>query len=288
MDRTLEGRTALVTGGGTNIGRGIARRLLEHGAVVTIAARRREVLEATAEELRREVEGAVVHVAVGDVTNGQDMEDAVAVATAGSAGRLDVAVANAGGSAGRKLADAANGAAPERPEAPETKGAFFALDGDDWRRVCDLNIVGTANTFRAAALAMSEGGALVAISSTDGAAPQLAHPHYSTAKAALGMLVRCAAIELGPLGIRVNAVLPGFTPAPATLERLPAAMQEELIAQTWMGRYGTPRDIADTVVHLAGQTGSWITGQSIAVDGGMSVRPGPDMMRFLKPAAAGR
>src|SRR5690349_1853622 len=120
--KTLEGAHALVTGGGTGIGRGIARCLAGEGAVVTIAARRQEVLTETAEQLRGEVPGAEIRVAVCDVTKSEQVE--AAVATASSNGRLDIAVANAG---------------------TGIPGPFLLLDDDSWRFCCELNIIGTAS-----------------------------------------------------------------------------------------------------------------------------------------------
>ncbi|MBW2399554.1 MAG: SDR family NAD(P)-dependent oxidoreductase, partial [Deltaproteobacteria bacterium] len=98
MNRLLIGKKALVTGGGTGVGRGIARRLLQHGAHVTLAARRMEVLEATAQQLRSEIDAATLEIAQCDVTQEEEVAAAVARA-AGDDGRLDIAVANAGSGA---------------------------------------------------------------------------------------------------------------------------------------------------------------------------------------------
>jgi 7-alpha-hydroxysteroid dehydrogenase len=269
MEKTLDGASALVTGGGTGIGKGIARRLLEVGAVVTIASRRAAVLETAAEELRAEVAGAVVDVAVCDVTRGEDVKRAVELA-ARRTGRLDVAVANAGGGT--------------------PYGLFLDLDEADWRAALELNLLGTANTFREAARAMRDGGgALVAISSETAVNPGLGCCHYATAKAAVDYLVRCLAIELAPFGIRVNSVRPGPTEGggdPFDSEELNEAHDEFFRGEILGGvllerRCGTPREIADTVLHLVGPAGSWITGQAISVDGGYSVRPGSDLRGLI-------
>src|ERR1700712_990506 len=160
--KTLEGAHALITGGGTGIGRGIAASLARQGAVVTIAARRLEVLETPAEQLRAEVPGSQVRVAVCDVTVAEHVEAAVAVAVAPD-GRLDVAVANAGSA---------------------VPGPFLLLDDKAWRFCCDLNIIGTASTFRYAALAMRQhGGSLIAISTAASSAPEVSMSAYTSTKA---------------------------------------------------------------------------------------------------------
>ena len=199
--RSLDGRHALVTGGGTGIGRGIARSLLREGARVTLAARRLDVLEQAAAALRAEVAGARVHTLACDVTQEEQVEAAVAAA-AGPDGALDIAVANAGSA---------------------VPGPFLLLSADAWRFCCELNVVGTANTLRQAALAMRGcGGTLIAISTAASAAPEKSMAAYTATKAAVDMLVRCAALELGPYDIRVNAIQPGYVPHDSSTPSFPS------------------------------------------------------------------
>lgn len=253
--RSLDGAHALVTGGGTGIGRGIATALAREGAVVTLAARRLEVLEATAEQLRAEVEGAQVRVAACDVTVSEQVAAAVAIA-AGPDGRLDVAVANAG---------------------TGIPGPFLLLDDATWRFCCDLNIIGTASTFRHAALAMREhGGSLVAISTAASSAPEVGMSAYTSTKAAVDMMVRAAAWELGVYGIRVNSILPGYVPTDSTEGAFTPQLAADLLQRSALKRNGTPADIGAMVVHLS-QPGGWVTGQVIGVDGGMTVQPMADL-----------
>ncbi len=255
VTKTLEGAHALITGGGTGIGRGIATALAAQGAVVTIAARRLEVLEATAAELRDEVPGAEIRIAACDVTVAEQVEAAVAVAAAPD-GRLDIAVANAGSA---------------------VPGPFLLLDDNAWRFCCDLNIIGTASTFRHAALAMREsGGSLVAISTAASSAPEVSMAAYTSTKAAVDMMVRAAAWELGVYGIRVNSILPGYVPTDSTEGSFTPELSQDLLARSALKRSGTPADIGALVVHLS-QPGGWITGQVIGVDGGMTVQPMADL-----------
>jgi NAD(P)-dependent dehydrogenase (short-subunit alcohol dehydrogenase family) len=253
--RTLEGAHALITGGGTGIGRGIATSLLREGAIVTIAARRVDVLEATAEQLRAEFPGSQVRVAVCDVTVAEQVKAAVDIAAAPD-GRLDIAVANAGSA---------------------VPGPFLLLDDKAWRFCCDLNIIGTASTFRYAALAMRErGGSLVAISTAASSAPEVSMSAYTSTKAAVDMMVRAAAWELGVYGIRVNSILPGFVPTGSTEGAFTPELEQDLLQRSALKRSGTPADIGGLVVHLS-QPGGWITGQVIGVDGGMTVQPMADL-----------
>ena len=252
----LDGAHALITGGGTGSGNGIATALAREGAVVTLAARRRDVLEAGAERLRHEVSGCEVRVTECDVTVAAQVEAAVEVASDAS-GRLDVAVANAGSA---------------------VPGPFLLLDDKAWRFCCELNIIGTASTFKYAALAMREhGGSLVAISTAASSAPEVSMSAYTATKAAVDMMVRAAAWELGAFRIRVNSILPGYVPTEGTEGAFTPDLADDLLERSALKRNGTPADIGALVVHLASPSGSWITGQVIGVDGGMTVQPMADL-----------
>ena len=254
--RSLEGAFAFVTGGGTGIGRGIAAALAEQGATVTLAARRRELLEVTADELRAMFPAAGIRTATCDVTDAAQVQAAVEVA-AGPDGQLDVAVANAGSG---------------------VPGPFLLADENAWRFCCELNIIGTASTFRFAAERMREhGGSLIAISTAASAAPEVGMATYTVTKAAVDMMVRSAAWELGAFGIRVNAIQPGYVPTDSTEGSFPDGLAEDLIRRTALGRSGEPQDVAALVVHLAQPAVAWITGQVIGVCGGMTVQPMADL-----------
>jgi NAD(P)-dependent dehydrogenase (short-subunit alcohol dehydrogenase family) len=271
--RALEQRAALVTGGGSGIGLACARALLHDGAHVTIAGRNEARLRAAADELGRADDAtARLQWVVCDITD----EDAVAAAVARAAtptGALDIAVANAGGGMG---------------------GALLSTTLEMWRDTIDLNLTGTFLTIKHAGLAMraAGGGSIVAISSIAGVLTHRLMGPYCASKAGLEMLIRVAADELGGFGIRANAVRPGLVEtdlaAPLLDER---AVSDDYRQQMPLGRVGTPDDIGAAVRWLAGPESSWVTGQCLAIDGGHTLRRGPNvepMMTSLLGADAVR
>ncbi|MCB0996039.1 MAG: SDR family oxidoreductase [Acidimicrobiales bacterium] len=261
MTAPLTGKHALVTGGGTGIGLGCAARLLRDGATVTIAGRRADVLDEAAVALRAAApEGAGVRVAVCDVTDEEQVAAAVATA-ADDAGALHIAVANAGGGGGTP---------------------FLWLTADQWRSGLDTNVVGAAMTMKHAGLAMqAHGGSIIAMSSISGVLGGRFRAIYAASKAALDMMVRVSADELGPFGIRVNSVRPGLVLTPTTSSiadpAQPNAAQDDYLANMPLGRLGTVDDVAELVRFLAGPESSWITGQAYNVDGGHTLRRGPNL-----------
>jgi NAD(P)-dependent dehydrogenase (short-subunit alcohol dehydrogenase family) len=261
MNRSLIGKKALVTGGGTGIGRGIARRLLQHGAHVTLAARRTDVLEATAEQLRSEIDAARVDIAQCDVTQEEEVASAVAKA-AGDDGRLDIVVANAGSGA---------------------PGPIMLLGADPWRFVNDLNILGTALTIKHAGLAMKErGGSIVTISSVEGGKVARYMAPYTVSKAALEALTRCAALEFAPFGIRVNCIRPGYVPSEGTALAFDEDEAAELVAITPLGRSGEAEEIGDAVLYFSAASGAWVTGQVLSVCGGMGIPGGVSFEKLCR------
>lgn len=258
MTTGIEGAHALVTGGGTGIGLGIAQRLAEAGAVVTIAGRRGDVLEQAARSLVELVADAEIRIAVCDVTDDESVTAAVAAA-ADDAGRLQIAVANAGIGTG---------------------GPFLATDAATMRQVLDINVVGAFSTIKAAASTMrDEGGSIVAISSIAGALGGRFRAAYAASKAALDMMVRSAADELGGFGIRINSIRPGVIRSEATagmFDHLPDVV-EDYRRQMPLGFVGEPTDVGEAVVWLASPASRWVTGQAIAVDGGHTLRRAPDL-----------
>lgn len=250
----LVGKAALVTGGGSGIGLACARRLAAEGAAVTICGRDAERLANGAAAV-----GHGCRVVVADVTDEAQVANAVAVAREAT-GALDVIVANAG--------------------ATEALGPLALIEVEAFERDLRLNVIGTFITIKqgAPALAAAGGGSIVAMSSIAGTLTHRLMGPYSTAKAGLDMLVRNAADELGAYGIRVNAVKPGLVPTGAS-DPLASndATRADYLAQMPLGRLGTVDDIAGAVAFLAGPDSTWITGQCLGVDGGHSLRRGPDL-----------
>jgi NAD(P)-dependent dehydrogenase (short-subunit alcohol dehydrogenase family) len=219
-----------------------------------LGARRREVVESAAKEL-----GAAAAAVACDVTSDASVDAAVAFAVE-RFGRLDAAVNSAGvGSGGSVL----NG----------TSAEFAAC--------LDTNLTGVYRSLRAEAKAMKAGGggSIVNVSSIAGALTHRWMTAYCVSKAGVNMLTRCAADDLGEHGIRVNAVMPGLveTDLAAPLTHNPAAVAEYKRRMP-VSRLGTPEDVGRLVAFLLSDGAGWITGQLIGVDGGHTLRQGPDLV----------
>ena len=252
----------LVTGGGTGIGKACAARLASEGATVTICGRTEQTLAEATDSISCGDRGSVSYE-VADVTSEDDMSRA-AEAAADVSGRLHGVVANAGG--GGRM------------------GPYHLLDTDDFKRVLDLNVVGTMLTIKNTAerLVAAGGGSFVAMSSLAGT---VTHPYfgaYTAGKAGIEAMVRNAADEFGPAGVRFNAVRPGFI-ATEIMEAIPrdSAVYASYVQNTPLGGVGQPSDVAALVAFLISDEARWITGTVINVDGGHSLRRGPDFGSFL-------
>jgi NAD(P)-dependent dehydrogenase (short-subunit alcohol dehydrogenase family) len=255
----LEGRRALITGGGTGIGYGCARELAAEGALVTLAGRRLDVLEQAAARLA--ADGFEVAFVGCDITEEEPVRRAVEVARRG--GNLDILVANAGSG---------------------FPGAILQMDARAWDFCMKLNVTGTALCIKQAGLVMKDhgGGSIVAISSTSGTKVQPWLAPYVVSKRALDMLVRCAAVELAPHGIRVNSVQPGYVPTEVMEVVTPPELDATLKAAAPLGRAGTPADIGKCVAFLSCADAGWITGQVFGVDGGLNIPVMPSMAAMAK------
>jgi NAD(P)-dependent dehydrogenase (short-subunit alcohol dehydrogenase family) len=249
--KRLEGRVAIVTGGGSGIGHATALRLAAEGAGVFVVGRRQERLEGTVADI--EGAGGRAGRLAADLT-GRDAASRAVETAASWGGGLDILV-NAAGSF---------------PYTP-----FADLTDEDWAAALELNLTAVMRLCRAAACAMGErGGAIVNISSTNAVMGDKlsACSAYSAAKAGQLGLTRQIAVELAP-AVRVNAIMPGAV-ATEMLEGWnedPADMAVWLQRYAPLGRIGRPEDIAGAVAFLASDDAAYVTGQTLAVDGGMTV-----------------
>lgn len=260
----LEGAGALVTGGGSGIGLACAARFARDGAAVTICGRTQEKLEAAAEEIRAAAPEATVAWIVADVVDEGQVQAAVAKA-AEPTGRVDVVVASAGGS--------------------ETIGPIHTLDADAFRRTLELNVLGTFLVLKHVSPGMARAGtgSFIALSSIAGSLTHRWFGAYGPGKAGIEALVAMAADEMGPSGVRVNAIAPGLVDTELVgAVTAGGPVLDDYLEQTPLGRVGTADDIADAARFLAGDESSWITGQTLMVDGGHSLRRGPDFRGFLE------
>jgi NAD(P)-dependent dehydrogenase (short-subunit alcohol dehydrogenase family) len=271
----IAGLCALVTGGGSGIGLGAATRLVRDGAHVTICGRTEDRLRsavASLEEVARlsaesgGVAGGTASYVVADVTVEEQIATAVHTA-ASERGRLDILFANAGGAM--------------------HMGPIVGADLDQVRATVDLNLIGTFLCLKYGAPLMAAGvgtgpgggeaagGSIIGMSSGAGGFPHRYLWAYGASKAAIDMLCRCAAEELGHTGVRVNTVQPGIIDdelmAPITAG---GALLDDYLEQMPLSRLGTVEDIAEAVRFLAGPESSWISGESLAVDGGHHLRRG--------------
>ena len=254
----LAGTGALITGGGSGIGLGAARHLVRDGAVVTLFGRDQGRLDAGAASLSTEgSEASAVRTVAGDTASEDDVRRAVEVAAADQG--LHWAVLSAG---------------------TGTMGPVIATPIEEWERVLGTNLTGAflAMKHAGAAIAAAGGGAVVAISSIAG---PLTHPYmapYCVSKAGLEALVRNAADELGRAGVRVNAVRPGLVRTELADPLLSDdAVLADYLSQMPISRVGTVDDIGAAVRFLCGPESTWITGQILGVDGGHTLRRGPDI-----------
>ncbi len=242
----LRGRVVVVAGASGGIGAGVAARLAEAGASLMVHGRSRSASLA----------GIADRLGAGAMTVAADLStDDGAAAVAGAAlerfGRLDAWVNVAG---------------------VQPVAALEAIDVAAWREVFDGNATVAVASTRAAAAVMSGGGVIVHVASIEGLAPAVGHSHYSAAKAAVLAHVRAAAVELGPRGIRVNAVAPGLIEREGIAEQWPEGV-ERWQAKCPLRRLGRPDDVADACLFLVSDAARWITGATLVVDGGVSAGP---------------
>ena len=256
----LAGQAAIITGGGSGIGRATARLLATDGAHVLIAGRTQEKLERVAAELEpvANAAGGSVRWRVADAGDEGDVRALVEDA-AGPTGRVDMAVAVVGG----------GGISPVLRYTVETL-----------QRTLHNNIITSVLLLKHAGGAMvrAGGGSFVAVSSMQAVQSAPMFAAYCGAKAGLEMFCKVAADELGEHNVRVNVVRPGFTRTDATTRMMSnQRVIDDYLAQQPIARTGEAEDIAGAIRYFLGPESTWTTGQCITVDGGCSIRRFPDL-----------
>ena len=248
----LERKVALVAGGTAGIGLAVARAFAQAGAITTIGGRRDGAAEVAAQAACR-----FVHLDVAD-------EASIAAALADVAardGKLDVLVLNAG--------------------IGQPPGPLAKLDSGAAAAVVQTNLLGTFYGLKHAPAHMNDGGSVVLTSSISAVSGTPFEGLYGATKAAVSALARSAAVDLGPRGIRVNAVQPG--PTWTALNPMPERWSEVMAP---LGRKGTVEDLVGTYLFLASDASRYLTGQAITVDGGTTLGMSRELLKLLTATAA--
>ncbi|MGD8398385.1 MAG: 3-oxoacyl-[acyl-carrier-protein] reductase [Anaerolineae bacterium] len=245
----LADKVAVVTGGSRGIGRAIALRLAEEGARVVVNYQGNQ---AAAEEVVAAIdalggEAVAVQADVRDVAQAQSLIDAAKAAY----GRVDILVNNAG---------------------TTRDTLIMRMSEEDWDVVIDTNLKGSFNCIKAVSRQMMRQryGRIVNVTSVAGLEGNAGQANYASAKAGLVGLTKTVAKELGSRGITCNAVAPGYVPTDLTAS-LPENLVDLAIERTLLGRAGTPEDMAAAVAFFASDEAGFVTGQVLAVDGGLSM-----------------
>ena len=255
----LDGKVAIVTGGASGIGKGAVEAFVAEGARVIVGDTNSQAIAALIGELGHNyVDGAEV-----DVRDEAAVERMVAQA-ARRFGRLDIAVNNAG----------VGGFSPIQN---------YALE--DWARVLGISLTGTFLCIKheaAQLIAQAQGGSIINIASLNAIQATEGFAAYCAAKAGVAMLTKVAALELGRHKIRVNAVGPGLIHTPATAGMLAVpGLEDAFVQEAPIGRAGEPEDIAKLLVYLASDESTLMTGQTLYIDGGASLKKYPELFGFF-------
>ena len=243
----LTGKSALVTGGSRGIGRAIALRLATQGADVAFSYKGNAAAAAETVAAIESLGGRALSVQA-DVADTASAETVVK-ATLEAFGKVDILVNNAG---------------------ITRDDLIMRMTEDAWRSVLETNLFGAFWMIKAVTRPMLKArrGRIINMTSVSGQAGQTGQANYSAAKAGLIGLTKATARELASRGITCNAVAPGFVLTELTQD-LPEALQAEITSRTPLGRFGTTQEIADAVAFLASDEAGYITGQVLAVDGGL-------------------
>ena len=245
-DNLLDGKVAVITGGGSGIGQRIAERFAEHKATVVLIGRRQDKLDAAANAIRER--GGKAQTAAVDVRDYDKLAAALK-----ETGPIDIVVCAAAG----------NFLAP-----------VTGMSANGFKAVIDIDLIGTFNTFRAAHEHLRKPGAsLIAISANHATQPIANQAHVCAGKAGVELLTKTLAIEWGPQGIRANCITPGPTDDTEGMRRLAPTeeLRERTIASIPLRRYGTKDELADLALFLCSDAASFITGAVYVCDGGQGL-----------------
>jgi NAD(P)-dependent dehydrogenase (short-subunit alcohol dehydrogenase family) len=254
VSNRLTGRVAVLTGGASGIGRRTAQLFAEEGAQIVIGDRN----EALLGEVRQTIGVRRCATAVVDVAREPDLERLVRLAC-DEFGKIDIAINSAG---------------------VGTLGPIHELSAESWTCVIDVCLTGVFYAVKHEAKAMLEqqnGGVIVNLASIYGRQPGEGMAAYCCAKAGVEMLTRVAALELGPRGVRVNAIAPGFVETPMTAPTQPKSRAAYLDSIP-LGRAGQPDDIARAALFLVSSDSEWCNGETLVVDGGEAHREAPRLL----------
>jgi 3-oxoacyl-[acyl-carrier protein] reductase len=243
----VEGRVALVTGGGRGLGRAIAVRLAQEGAKVAVSYRSNDAAAGETAELVRKA-GAGCETFKGDVSSSEDVE-ALMKGVGEAFGPVEILVNNAGTTRDNLL---------------------LRMKDAEFEEVLATNLKGTYLCTRAVLRGMvrARWGRIVNISSVVGLVGNAGQANYAASKAGMIGFTKSVAREVAGRGITANAVAPGYVETELT-GVLPENVKEQILGQVPVGRFGEPEEIAEVVAFLAGERAAYVTGQTIAVDGGL-------------------
>ena len=252
----LAEKRALITGGGTGIGRATAELFAREGARLVVSGRRRAELEETVRLVEKV--GGVAALAQGDVSRPEDAERMVRD-TVAALGGVDILVNNAG--------------------ILVRNASVTSVSIEDWERVIKIDLTGVFLVSRFALFEMingGRGGAIVNVSSVAGLLGDPKFAPYNAAKGGVNLLTKNMALDYAGHGIRVNAVCPGRVATPMPMSRLKPGEDWDAVLAGWgknipLGRVGRPEDIAQSILFLASDEASWITGTTLVVDGGATI-----------------
>jgi NAD(P)-dependent dehydrogenase (short-subunit alcohol dehydrogenase family) len=263
--KILDGKTAVITGGGSGINFAIAKRFAEQGARVALIGRTKEKLDSAAGEITRGGGLATGHAA--DVRDYDALAGAIKAAS-DTHGKIDLVVCGAAG----------NFPAPA-----------LGMSANAFKSVVDIDLLGTFNTCRAVYEYLRRPGAsVINVSAMQAFTAMPMQAHVCAAKAGVDMLTKCLAIEWGPEGVRVNSIAPGAVDDTEGMRRLAATpeIRQQLTRAVPLKRFATKDEIADLALFLSSDAASFITGAVVVCDGGQSLAGlGVTMMAAMRPRA---